>query len=294
MAQNITLWGASYQDCPGIEVPKTGGGTALFTDTTPTTAIASDVASGKVFMLADGSQATGSAIPGVVNLQYGVLRPDATLVKSFSYDKHIVADEGKTIPLYSTSSTTLLASSALSETYTISYDYNWFVMVKCLSIPEYSVETKGKGREEYAFSSTLYEVVELPVGAVSALIDPTKANTSRSVTLVATGAFSRMLYWSSSTAVTAYSTTSYGVVQGIVAPSYSSGTITFNSPNLIIRGHSTYFTSTYFNAVTDIRYQWKIELYRAQKNNLNIDGWGQYTTAMHIIDCATSSTHKLT
>lgn len=34
MAQSITLLGATYPDVPAVELPKTGGGTALFTDTT--------------------------------------------------------------------------------------------------------------------------------------------------------------------------------------------------------------------------------------------------------------------
>lgn len=64
MAQNITLMGASYSAVPAVTLPKTGGGTASFTDVTDTTAIASDVASGKIFYLADGSKATGTASGG--------------------------------------------------------------------------------------------------------------------------------------------------------------------------------------------------------------------------------------
>lgn len=60
MAQNITLLGASYSDVPSVLLPKTGGGTARFTDTSGTTATASDVVSGKVFVKADGSQDTGT------------------------------------------------------------------------------------------------------------------------------------------------------------------------------------------------------------------------------------------
>jgi hypothetical protein len=55
MAQNITLLGASYTDVPAVNLPKTGGGMARFTDVTPTTATASDVVSSKIFIKADGS-----------------------------------------------------------------------------------------------------------------------------------------------------------------------------------------------------------------------------------------------
>ena len=64
MAQNITLMGASYSDVPAVNLPKTGGGTARFTDATVTTATEADVTQGKVFIKADGSTATGTASGG--------------------------------------------------------------------------------------------------------------------------------------------------------------------------------------------------------------------------------------
>ena len=62
MAQSVNLWGATYSDVPAIEVPKSGGGMASFTDVTDTTAAASDVAAGKYFYTAAGvrTQGTGS------------------------------------------------------------------------------------------------------------------------------------------------------------------------------------------------------------------------------------------
>lgn len=60
MAQNITLLGASYSDVPAVTLPKTGGGTARFDDASVTTATASDVAQGKVFLAADGTITTGT------------------------------------------------------------------------------------------------------------------------------------------------------------------------------------------------------------------------------------------
>lgn len=60
MAQNITLLGASYQAVPAVTLPKTGGGTASFTDVTDTTAAAADVASGKYFYTAAGVRTQGT------------------------------------------------------------------------------------------------------------------------------------------------------------------------------------------------------------------------------------------
>lgn len=60
MAQNITLLGANYSAVPAVNLPKTGGGTAKFTDVTDTTASASDVATGKYFYTAAGVKTEGT------------------------------------------------------------------------------------------------------------------------------------------------------------------------------------------------------------------------------------------
>lgn len=64
MAQNVTLWGASYSDVPALEVPKTGSGTASFFDVSDTTATASDVTSGKYFYTANGVRTEGTSSGG--------------------------------------------------------------------------------------------------------------------------------------------------------------------------------------------------------------------------------------
>lgn len=110
MAQNITLMGASYQDVPAVLLPKTGGGQARFTDTTPTTAVESDVASGKVFIKADGSQATGTASGGgssknaqvaqsttrTTSTSYTKLSGEIEVEKSGTYDIYWVAARSST------------------------------------------------------------------------------------------------------------------------------------------------------------------------------------------------------
>lgn len=73
MSQNITWLGASYSDVPAVTLPKTGGGTARFTDVTDTTATTADVAQGKYFHLATGERVSGTATGGIDgdNLAYG-------------------------------------------------------------------------------------------------------------------------------------------------------------------------------------------------------------------------------
>lgn len=79
MAQNITLLGASYSAVPAVQLPKTGGGTATFTDVTDTTAAAADVASGKYFYAADGTRTLGTASGGgASNIVTGTFTTPAT------------------------------------------------------------------------------------------------------------------------------------------------------------------------------------------------------------------------
>jgi hypothetical protein len=80
MAQNITLLGASYSAVPAVLLPKTGGGTARFDDATVTTATASDVAQGKIFLASNGTITTGtnSGGGGASNVVIGSFRTGST------------------------------------------------------------------------------------------------------------------------------------------------------------------------------------------------------------------------
>ena len=95
MAQNITLMGASYSDVPAVTLPKTGGGTASFTDVTDTTAAASDVASGKYFYTAAGVRTQGTASGGGGGSGLTLLK--TTSLGTISTSSTSATDTGKTV-----------------------------------------------------------------------------------------------------------------------------------------------------------------------------------------------------
>lgn len=86
MAQNITLLGASYSAVPAVQLPKTGGGSALFYDTTISTnaAAAGDIANGKQAYV-NGSLITGTATGG------GGSTAEPNDVTFYDYDGTVVA-----------------------------------------------------------------------------------------------------------------------------------------------------------------------------------------------------------
>lgn len=88
MAQNVT-WpdGTQYQNVPTVYLPKTGGGTARFDDVSPTTATASDVASGKIFFASNGTQTTGTASGGGSSKNVQIVQQSATRITSTAYSK---------------------------------------------------------------------------------------------------------------------------------------------------------------------------------------------------------------
>lgn len=55
MAQNVVINGVVYNDCPQVDIPKQGGGTASFYDTAGADAAAGDILSGKTAYGASGA-----------------------------------------------------------------------------------------------------------------------------------------------------------------------------------------------------------------------------------------------
>ena len=172
MAQNISLLGANYSAVPAVELPKTGGGTATFTDVSDTTATAADVSNTAYFYTAQGvrTQGTNSGGGGTDRL----VLIQTTSLGSLSTSSTSAADTGKTV-------------SCASTTGWADYD---------LLLVDISVDTKTNGRH----TSTVTPVILTGTSNVSTKNTYTVGSNKWNSKLGSTG-----------TASTRQSTTAYGV-----------------------------------------------------------------------------------
>ena len=59
MAQNVIINGVTYSNCPEVDIPKSGGGTAKFMDTSDANAVSGDMLASKTAYV-NGSKVTGN------------------------------------------------------------------------------------------------------------------------------------------------------------------------------------------------------------------------------------------
>ena len=242
-----------------------------------------------------GVKLTGTASGG--SIKRGVIRPDEELVESWSYDKLWIEDEGETLPAYSTNAVTLKASEQLTVSHHWDLDnYKYFVLARGLVIPIYNISTIARGRVEWAESNGAYELVAIEPDTIPALVDPTKFITSRAVAWISSGGpFYRMPYYTNSAGqLSLYAATSYGVWCSLSSPSYASGQLYINSPAFFLRCQANVFDQPFYEALDDIRFQWKIELWREPIGSMQYDGWTANQEFEHILDCVKSASHTLT
>lgn len=293
MAQQVKIAGTLFNDVPYIQCPDVNDVYHPFVDPSVTTAAASDVAQGKQFIAADGTLTTGTASGGGTSIVWGPIRGDAELAKSWTYDKLIHADEGVTIPSYSTTDTTLKSGAALTSENLNFSDYSYTLLFRSLSMPLYSDSTKSNGRQLYHAISFSYNFIYVPPSAFSYDGTTASANSSAQVYTAFSGpSFPRLVYYGSASNIRAVNsnrgaymlTPSITITLSNTSP-YNTATLELSSPNMNIRGNSTYFNSTNWGKMTDIRYQYIIELWRVPAS-ATVHGWEVESQFRHILDCA--------
>lgn len=77
MAQNVVINGVTYQNVPEVDIPKSGGGTAKFYDTTSADVTGADILTGKTAFgssgSVSGSMANNGSTSGTISTKAGTV-----------------------------------------------------------------------------------------------------------------------------------------------------------------------------------------------------------------------------
>lgn len=241
MAQNITLLGAQYPDVPAVDLPKTGGGTARFTDVSDTDATAADVKRGKLFHGSDGQLITGVK-------DYHFLGDNLETVKAKFYEKGYTLDE--TVYATWTPSTTaqaIVASETLTDKKFTADMLNY----------EYIIEWLWDAEIAYPTGQTMKTLVLRQFGVMYQIIHRrpngfanfAAMNANYNYCTTEYSASSYCDYYNSSGSHTWTSGISYGFYGGATAAALSSTTansptVTPKTPVINARCSTTYFSTT--------------------------------------------------
>lgn len=271
MAQDITLWGASYTGVPGVTLPKTGGGLAAFTDVTDTTATASDVASGKVFFASDGTQTTGTGTGG--GGQYDYFGP-GTEYMGVLYSQNINLSTDTSFDSWSASTTATTILAAASNVVTQATDpvnYSYYVVQKNVIRVAYNSGATLKAAP-YIHAAFLVTAI---YGRWSSYTNMTTDTLNSINTTAAAGAAASNIYYNSTGALSLQNTTpSSSYMPGYMnfsVPSISGMNFKLSRAAVQARCHSTYFATgrkaDIDSANTTINYT--AEWYRTPRPSLN-------------------------
>lgn len=259
MAQNITLLGASYTGVPAVQLPKTGGGTALFADPSGVTALPEDVASGKYFL-----DSSGILVPGTASGSAWDYRGDeCEFVREVYNVEEALADT--TFPSW-TASTTAKAIKATATAGTFSADFANY---------EYLLRWKYTFEAQYTSGATLKvmpwkecaELWQVIMKRPNSLANITADNFNGNACLTYFSA-PLLVYYNSSGVLTYTFAISYGIYPAVTAATFSNATsntptVTIKTPTINARCSTTYFaTARKAEIDTDSTYSLKGELYR--------------------------------
>lgn len=106
MAQNVIINGVTYQSVPEVDIPKSGGGTAKFYDTSAADASAGDILTGKTAFGSSGSLSGSMANNGSTSGSISTKAGTVTIPAGYT--------TGGTVSLASSAITDLVASNILT------------------------------------------------------------------------------------------------------------------------------------------------------------------------------------
>lgn len=210
------------------------------------------------------------------------LRPDAEKVFSKHVDRLAAEDDGVSLPAYTTSQKAILASTTLDDIITTDFNlYDYIILTRCLVIPVYNSNQIVKGRQEYCIQNFTTEITNYPKGTFKAIStdDIARWLTRAAENIRRVDTYTTVedwrVYWATESDLRVYESAVGGcyAIRPIHAlPTADQSTISLKTPAINIRGNDTYFSSAAWSMLTDVRYQYIIDVYRIPRDK-SIKGW---------------------
>ena len=235
--QNITIAGASYTDVPAVDIAKTGGGTARFTDTSGTTATAAEVENGKKFYSADGTETLGTYA-----WDFKGYKPELVNGNLYSFSASL-ADTDFATWTPATTASVIVASTNVGTFTADMVNYEYLLHWKCTFDGVYPSGTTMKAAPVREIGDLWQTILRRPNSVAN--LAASNFNGNGCITLNSTPL--NVYYNTNGTLSYTYSI-SYGVYPAAVAATYSSSTsntptVTMKSPSYSARCNSSYFST---------------------------------------------------
>ena len=222
-------------------------------------------------------------------------RYDATLVKTWKADRKVVADDHVTLPAYSTNAQTLVAATNLEIGATDpASGYCYFLAYRAVIMPIYNTDVQVQGRQEYTTMVGSFEQIYNPANTFQAINGTGKYVATAPA---ATGAWNnthyRHIYWNSTTNLSIYNAGIYGATLTFASPTVATEGITPSSPTVGVRGQNTYMKADLYATITDIRYQYIIEMWRVPRPAIGLNGFFYNDIDIRLANDISGSTHTI-
>lgn len=248
MASNsVVLKGTTYNGVSSLEVPKSGGGTALFTDVSDTTAAAADVASGKYFYDALGAYTAGTASGGGSD-SWSWMGKNPTKIKTYTKERVYFKNTNFPNWTWSTSQSVIVPAAAYGDTVTVDFtQYDVAIVYKLYVHTEYGNWTPIKAVTDYSFVGGYFAY-----GAYTNLTAK-QSGVYNGMAGAASGSKYSM-YYANASGITTLSQNyvglyAYATTTVANSGSVSSKVLTITKPNIYAVGSNNYFTQDAFNNV---------------------------------------------
>ena len=256
---DISLWGVDYTDVPGIELPKTGSGTAGFYDVSNDTVDAAHLANGYTAHASNGSLITGTAdlynwICAGAEFISEVYAPHEFALKDTSFNGWTPSTTAKTIKA-TTNVTTFVADFTQYE-----YMLKWL----CEGSIVYDTGYTDVART-IRVSSVICQVLLRRPNSLANIASSNYAGNA----CITYRTSPLMEYWNDKGSHTYTWGASYGIYPAAAAATFSNSTatnptVTVKTPTWSARCSGTYFSTTNAGKVnqTNSTFRMKGDLYR--------------------------------